>query len=384
MNNSSLAVSKIIVGKKLLHNQLLQITDGKILSITAIKESSKREIISGTLAPGFIDIQVNGGGGILFNQTPTVEGLLTIAKAHQQFGTTTWLPTLITDTVDNMKAAADAIVKARQVSGSGIIGVHFEGPHLSVEKNGIHKQQYIRNISEEEIEVYCQKDLGIVMLTIAPENVSTEIIRRLVAEGIIVCLGHSNATYEQSVAALNAGARGFTHLFNAMSQFTSREPGMVGAALNHQESFAGIILDGIHVHSDSARHAFASKSKMILVTDAMPTVGVRGSRELSFDYFGQRIEQINNTLRDENGKLAGSVLDMATAVSNCQSMLGYDLVESLKFSCLNPARLLNIDQQYGTLEIGKNANMILLDDSGKVSHSWIDGEQVYAGIYKET
>jgi len=254
------------------------------------------------------------------------------------------------------------------------LGIHFEGPHLSTTKKGVHPENFIRQLSTSEKELFTRKDLGKVIVTIAPETVTPELISELVASGVIVCLGHSNAGYEQTLKALKAGATGFTHLFNAMSAFTSREPGMVGAALLDKNSYCGLILDGIHVHPASAKLAIKTKEKIILVTDAMAPVGVD---QTSFEFFGQKVTRNNNTLTDSEGRLAGSMLDMKTAVNNCIDMLGLSREQAIKMASQNPATFLGIDNQYGTLSIGKKASMLLIDNNGNIKASWIDGKQIF-------
>jgi len=373
MDSFTLSVEKLICGDKSLSRQTVTVNNGYITAIEKCQHGDSN-IVQGTLLPGFIDIQVNGGGGCLFNQSPTVESIQTIAKAHQQFGTTGWLPTLITDNLEQMQNAADAVSEAIRMNVKGVLGIHFEGPHLSVEKKGVHQQQLIRNFSEAEYELYSRQDLGKIVVTLAPETVEPKLITKLVDLGVIVCLGHSNATFQQTQAALDAGATGFTHLFNAMSAMTSREPGMVGAALLDKPSYAGLILDGIHVHPEMAKLAIDTKQNIMLVTDAMPLVG---SEDDNFKFFGQIISRNGNILRDNQGALAGSVLDMASAVSNGMTLADLSLEQAVNMASLNPAKFLAIDKQYGTIKVGNKASMVLIDDKEKVKSNWIDGEQVF-------
>jgi len=366
-----LSVEKVLVDDRILKNQTVIIEDGTIQSIEDELDSNI-SFLKGTLVPGFIDIQVNGGGGCLFNDSPSLESIQTIAKAHQKFGTTGWLPTLITDSIEKMKLAADAVAVAKEQSSLGVLGIHFEGPHISSVKKGVHLNKYIRQLTSEEKEIYFRKDLGKVIVTLAPEKVAQEVISELVHNGVIVCLGHSNASFEQTQKALDAGASGFTHLFNAMSQFNSREPGMVGAALASREAYYGLILDGAHVHSESSKLALKMNSNMMLVTDAMPTVG---SNENQFEYFGESINLKNNALLNSEGRLAGSNLNMAVALSNCISTMNLELKSAIQFSSFNAAKFLNSDSQYGSLAKGKVANMVLLDQENKVVSCWINGNK---------
>jgi len=371
METKQLNVERLFNGKEVLSNQSVFFIDGKIIKIKNC--TSYVSIEKGLLIPGYIDIQVNGGGGLLFNQSPTFETIKKIGEAHQQFGTTGWLPTLITDSVIKMKMAADAVAEALELNHPGVLGIHFEGPFLSKEKKGVHTESFIREIADEELSILKRKDLGIVLITLAPENISNDQIRDLVESGIIVSLGHSNATFEQTNQAINAGATGFTHLFNAMSPFTSREPGMVGAAILAKNCFSGIILDGVHVHPDSAHLAYQMNKKLVLVTDAMPPVG---SNEKSFEFFDGRITRNNLTLTDSDGRLAGSALDMHTAVLNAEKMLQIDQIEAINLASKNPAEFLGIAHQYGSLSEGLRANMLFLDNNRKINSCWIDGNQV--------
>jgi len=373
MKQLKLSVESLFDGKSFLSNQVVTIQNGIIVAIEDNRHLNSN-VLSGSLIPGFIDIQVNGGGGKLFNQSPDLETLNIIARAHQKFGTTGWLPTLVTDSFSSMKLAADAVALARKDKSLGVLGIHFEGPHLSVEKKGIHSIEFIRKISKAEKDLFSREDLGQVVVTLAPEIVSPEDIRELVEIGVIVCLGHSNATFEQANEALKAGASGFTHLFNAMSQFTSREPGLVGAALLDENSYAGIIIDGHHVHNKSAKLAINTKSNVILVTDAMPLVG---SDSNHFDFFGEHINRTGNRLSNQTGQLAGSVLDMNTAVINAIEWLDLPPEKAINLATRNPADFLRLDSFYGRLKVGTKANMLLLDDSRQVVSSWIEGKQLF-------
>jgi N-acetylglucosamine-6-phosphate deacetylase len=371
MSITKISVPQLFDGEKILHDKTISVDQGHIISIDECNLGEQN--FSGILVPGFIDVQVNGGGGFLFNESPTVTSIKSIGIAHQQFGTTGWLPTLVTDSVEKMQQAAEAVAEARRKNIGGVLGIHFEGPHLSVAKKGVHSESFIRAISDVEMSIFTRNDLGKVVVTIAPESISTGQIKQLVANGVIVCLGHSNATFEQTNQALSAGATGFTHLFNAMSSFTSREPGMVGAALLDQQSFAGLILDGIHVHPDSARLACSVKSNIMLVTDAMPPVG---TEQQTFSFFGSSIKRDGNRLTDSEGRLAGSALDMVSAVKNAQAMLSIELSDAVNLASRNPARFLGMEQQYGAIKVGAKASLVLLDQNQNVGASWIDGEKV--------
>ena len=372
----TLIAEQLFDGEAFHRDVPVTIEDGLIASLDTA--SGAKEIrYPGTLVPGFIDVQVNGGGGALFNSSPTVACIETIGKAHARFGTTGFLPTLITDNVQVMAKAADAVALAVAQKSAGVLGVHFEGPHLSVPKKGVHPQGFIREITEAELAIFCRQDLGIRVVTLAPENVSPEVIRLLVESGVKVCLGHSNADYDTVVAALAAGATGFTHLYNAMSPLGSREPGVVGAAIESETAWCGLIVDGHHVHPAAARIALRAKprGKVMLVTDAMPPVGL--DDETSFELFGTQVLRVGDRLNAVTGELAGCVLDMASAVHNTVNMLGLPLGEALRMASLYPAEFLGIAESVGRLAVGQRADLVLLDNQHKVLANYIAGNAVY-------
>lgn len=364
-----LSVSRLFDGEKWYDNLSVTFVDGVIQAI----EPATGAVTQGMLVPGFVDVQVNGGGGALFNATPTRQALRTMLRAHARFGTTAMLPTVITDQLDVMQNAADAIAQAIADNEPGIIGVHFEGPHLSVPKKGVHPEQHIRQLSAGELALYSRKDLGIKLLTVAPENVSPAQIRQLTELNVIVCLGHSNADSATVQAALNAGATGFTHLYNAMSPLTSREPGMVGVALADPHSWCGVIFDGYHMHPLAAKVALAAKpaGKLMLVTDAMSPVGTDATE---FDLFGGKVVRHGNKLTDAEGRLAGSVLDMAAAVRYAIESLDVAPDEALRMASLYPAQFLHASH-LGKIAVGYQADMVLLDPNWQVRQNWIAGQQ---------
>jgi N-acetylglucosamine-6-phosphate deacetylase len=322
------------------------------------------------LAPGFIDIQVNGGGDALFNDAPTPETIRTIVAAHRRFGTTALLPTLISDSATKMKAAmaaVDAVVGAEPA----VLGVHLEGPFLSPEKAGVHDARSIRRPTADDLAMLVAPRRGVTLLSLAPEQVPAQFIAKLAAAGVRVALGHSMATYAQSRAAMAEGLTGFTHLFNAMRPLESREPGPIAAALNSADAWYGLIVDGIHVAPAMLRLALRGAGHPILVTDAMPPVG--GARS-SFDLNGETILVREGRCARKDGTLAGAYLDMATAVRNCVRMLEVPLTDALRFAATNPAHFLGLGQELGKLAPGFRADMVALDGAEiEVLHTWVAG-----------
>jgi N-acetylglucosamine-6-phosphate deacetylase len=281
------------------------------------------------------------------------------------------LPTLISDDPDKIEAAMDAARAAIAASVPGVLGVHIEGPFLNVEKKGIHDASKLRPISDEEIALLSRPIGGKTIVTLAPEKVGLGAIRQLAEAGVIVCAGHTNATAEVIDRALESGLRGFTHLFNAMSQLTAREPGVVGAALNDDKSWCGIIVDGHHVDQMVLKIALRAGrlSRFMLVSDAMPSVG----GEKSFTVAGEEIAVSEGRCVNADGTLAGSDLDMASAVRNAVSMLGIDVGDAVAMASANPAAFLRLDHVVGRIAAGHRANFVLLDDDLRVLESWIDG-----------
>ena len=366
---------RLFDGQNFLDNVVLTIRDGKIQAIDQ-DTTYVDQVAEGLVVPGFIDLQVNGGGGVLFNQSPSVDRLNIIMQAHAKFGTTAMLPTLITDKVEVMAAAADAVAEAIRLNVAGIIGLHFEGPHLSVAKKGAHSAEYIRPISSAEWEVLSRKDIGQVLVTLAPECVSNDDIKKMISLGIKVCLGHSNASHIVAQQAVDSGADGFTHLFNAMSPLQSREPGVVGTALLNDNTSCGLIVDGHHVSFTTCQLAIKTKpqGKVFLVTDAMPPVG---TQDKQFDFFDRKVTLNAGKLTSTTGELAGSVLDMATAVKNTHINLNIPLDEALRMAAKYPAQYINQAPERGVLVVGSQANMVELDEALTVKSTWIAGQQVY-------
>jgi N-acetylglucosamine-6-phosphate deacetylase len=332
----------------------------------------QRTELEGDLVPGFIDLQVNGGGGVLFNDHPTIEGIAAIGEAHRRFGTTGFLPTLISDDLETVDRAIRAVDAAIERAIPGVLGIHIEGPFLNVARKGIHDASKFRMLDRQALGLLTSSRHGRVLVTLAPEVAPPGAIRALVHAGIIVAAGHTAATYDELQAAFAEGLSGFTHLFNAMTPFGSREPGAVGAALEHRASWCGLIVDGFHVHPASLRIALAAKGAehLALVTDAMPPVG---SDQSHFDLAGQRIECDGERCLAADGTLAGSSLNMARAVENAQRLMGVDAATAVVMATKVPASILGLAGERGSIKAGMRADLVLLDDVGDVLQTWIDG-----------
>jgi N-acetylglucosamine-6-phosphate deacetylase len=324
------------------------------------------------IAPGFIDVQVNGGGDVLFNDTPSIEGIAAIVAAHRRFGTTSLLPTLISDTADKTRTAAVAIETA-VASIPGVLGIHFEGPFLAAERAGVHDPAMLRSPTPQDLEFLTATHSGVRLVTLAPERVFAGFIRGLADAGIRVALGHSMATYAETRTALAEGLTGFTHLFNAMRPLTSREPGPIAAALETPGAFYGLIVDGEHVAPPMLRLALRGLGQPMLVTDAMPPVG--GSAA-GFTLAGKRILARGGRLITEDGTLAGAALDMASAVRNGVRLLDLPLADALRLASAAPAAFLGLADRLGHLRPGHRADLVALDPAEiRVLATWVAGEE---------
>ncbi|MEK0267956.1 N-acetylglucosamine-6-phosphate deacetylase [Stenotrophomonas rhizophila] len=372
--------ARILAGDDFRDDLAIVIESGRITALISDaapmlgQADEQVDLGGGWLLPGFIDAQVNGGGGVLFNNSPDVATLRTLAQAHRRFGTTGLLPTLISDDVQVMRAAIAATRQAISEGVPGVLGIHLEGPYIAPARKGTHDANKFRVPDAAEIALAASLDNGVTLLTLAPERVPLESIRALVERGVVVAAGHTAASYEQARAGLEAGIRGFTHLYNAMSPLTGREPGAVGAALEDRDSWVGIIADGVHVHPASLRVALATKprGKVMLVTDAMPPVG---AADPSYELYGEVITAVDGVVRNAAGSLAGSALDMATAVRNSVQLLGVSLAEAARMASTYPAQFLNLDDRYGHIAEGHHADLVLLDDALQVRSTWIAGQR---------
>jgi len=349
---------------------------GKIAGVVPMAEvpasAERSDLDGGLLVPGYIDTQVNGGGGVLFNDAPTPETIAAIGAAHRAYGTTGFLPTLISDDLSVVDQALRATEAAIEQGVPGVLGVHIEGPFLNPKRKGIHDEGKFRVIDEEAIALLSSMKVGRTLVTLAPERTTPDMIQRLADAGVHVAAGHTNALYKTMRQALEHGLTGFTHLFNAMSPLTSREPGVVGAALESQTAWCGLIVDGRHVDPTTLKIALRTRplDRFMLVTDAMPTVGMSDKR---FTLQGQEIVVRDGVCVGPGGTLAGSDLDMAGAVRNAVRMLDLSIEDAVMMASAAPAAFLGLGDQRGRIATGYAADLCLLNDDLSVRRTWIDG-----------
>lgn len=373
----ALTNARVFDGDEFIDGQAVLVEGGKVKAIVSKSDvpadASSEDLGGKLLVPGFVDVQVNGGAGVMFNDAQSVDALKTIVSGHRKYGSTTLMPTLITDRFEVMQAAADSIESASEQDVPGVRGVHFEGPYFSVARRGVHLEQYIRSVDEGAFELFTRKGLGAVIVTLAPEEVPAEFISSLNEAGVRVCAGHTSATYDQAAAGFDAGVTGVTHLYNAMPPMMNREPGLIGAAYDRGDIYCGLIVDGIHLHHATSRSVFASlpSHKVMLVTDAMATVG---AKDKSFNLYGTQISVKDGVLATEEGRLAGSDLDMMEAVRITRDEVGVNFAETLRMASLYPATYLGLQDQIGRIAEGFDADFALIDEAtNKVVRTWIKG-----------
>lgn len=373
----ALLAGRVFDGTRWHDEAALLIRDGRIAGVRRRSEVPgdwpQERLPAGTvLAPGFIDLQVNGGGGVLLNDQPTADGMRAIARAHRRYGTTACLPTLITDTRER---TGSAIAAARSIAGrDGILGLHIEGPFISPKRPGVHPPDRISAPRDGDLEQLCElAGAGTSMVTLAPECVPAGFVQTLTTSGVRVSIGHSEAPAEVVKRAVADGATGVTHLFNAMPPLSGRSPGIIGTALTEERLTAGLIVDGIHVDPISIRLAFAAKREGVaLVTDAMPSVGSSLHR---FDLLGRTITLVHGRLATAGGTLAGAHLDMASAVRNAVKLAGIPLEDALRAASLTPARFLGLQHERGAFTAGAHADLVALNADLKVLATWVDGHR---------
>jgi N-acetylglucosamine-6-phosphate deacetylase len=384
MSSALALLAKRIFDGEAWHDDAALIIGGGIVEAIVSREkipTGAETIDAGDmLAPGFVDLQVNGGGGVMLNDHPTVDGIETICRAHAPFGTTALLPTLITDTPEVTAAAVAAGIEATRRKVPGFAGLHLEGPHLSIARKGAHDPRLIRPMTDADLKalIAAKKELPALLTTVAPESVTPEQVSALTKAGIVVSLGHTESTCTTANSYADAGATMVTHLFNAMSQIGNREPGLVGAAIDDGRLSAGLIADGIHVHPSTMEIALRAKfgpGSIFLVTDAMATIGTDMT---SFTLNGRTIYRKDGRLTLADGTLAGADLDMISAVRFMHGLRGIDLQQALQMASLHPASAIDRRDTLGRLTKGAAANIVALSKKLDVSGVWIDGSQVFS------
>lgn len=367
----------VVVGDEVWPGIAIEIADGRIGALTPLhaEERDGVDLDGGWLMPGFVDTQVNGGGGVLFNDETSVEGIRVIGAAHARFGTTAFLPTLISDGPERIAAALAASDAAIAAGVPGVVGVHIEGPVLNPARKGIHDAARFQPLTRELMDLFTRAHRGTVMVTLAPEQVEPDAIAELAAAGVRVSAGHSEATYGQAVQAFNAGLTGVTHLFNAMPPMRQREPGLVGAALDDPRAWCGLIVDGVHVAPAVLRVALRARphDRMMLVTDAMSSVG---AAEKDFRLQGRPITVRGGVCANADGTLAGSDLDMAGAVARTIRDLGVAPTRAAAMAATYPAAFLGQSAVRGTIARGLAADLVQLDRHFAPVATWIGGRVV--------
>ena len=367
--------ARLFDGERFREDRALVIEGATIRSLVSVKDRPRDghqiDLGGGMLSPGFVDWQINGGGGVLFNAEPTVEAIAEIAAAHRRAGVTGFLPTVVTDAPQVLTAAL-AAARAARARVPGALGVHVEGPFIDPRRKGAHPAEFIRPMREEDAEALIAARDGVMVVTLAPFSVSIERIARLKEAGVIVSLGHSDASAEEAQAVFDAGARAATHLFNAMSPLVSRAPGVVGAALADPRVICGLIADGVHVHAAACRAAIAAKGTrgVALISDAMPPAA--GGPDV-FELRGRKITRAGRALTTEDGVLAGAAITMRDAVAYVADDLGLNLADALTMATQTPARLLGLDDQIGRLAPGLRADLVHLTETLDVAGVWTGG-----------
>jgi len=370
----TIAAPRIFDGTALRGPALVRVANGQIDDVGFTGAASAATIAlppDTILAPGFIDIQVNGGGGVLLNDAPTEAGIRRIVAAHRKHGTTGLLPTLITDRVEVMEELARRTAVARQVPG--VLGFHLEGPALNKARKGIHLEPEIRVPDARDVAaIKSFAGCGRSLVTLAPECVAPALIDDLAHAGLRVAAGHSDASAAQIKQAADQGLTGVTHLFNAMSQLTARAPGVVGAALDDDRLFAGIICDGLHVDAVGLRLAYRCKGRdrLMLVSDAMALVG---TGQQHFMLQGRRITLEDGRLTGPDGTLAGAHLTMMEAVRNAVAWLGVGLADALAMASRTPAAFLGFEHERGAIATGYRADLVAFNSRFEVVETWVGG-----------
>ncbi|HMG53938.1 MAG TPA: N-acetylglucosamine-6-phosphate deacetylase [Kofleriaceae bacterium] len=389
MTRCLLLGARVFTGDRIVDGHAVLLDGARIAAVLPVADAPgdapvRRLPADTLLVPGFIDAQVNGAGGVLFNDAPTAATALAIAAEVRRTGTTGVLPTLMTDDPARLRQACDAAAEAVAHPTGGVLGVHLEGPFLSPDRPGVHRPQWMRAPLPADIDFLIAAArriagaAGRLVVTLAPERVDDRDIARLAGAGVIVAAGHTAASFERTRAALAAGVRGFTHLFNAMPPMLNRAPGPVAAALADPDAWCSVIVDGLHVHPALLRLLVQVKppGKVLLVTDAMSPSGTDAT---SFQLFGRTILRQAGRLVTEDGTLAGADIDLAGAVRNCVELLGLPLEDSLRMASLYPAAYLGLDRELGRAAPGYRADLALLRPDLSVLATWVAGDEQWYG-----
>ena len=370
--------SQIFCGERFYDDHAL-LVDGKSIVDIVDKNNTpdnfnKIELDQGILAPGFIDLQVNGGGGVLFNNSPNKESLNTIIKAHQFFGTTSIMPNVISDSLEVLEQCIKTVTEEIK-NNSSLLGIHIEGPFFNTKYRGVHQKQYISTINSDYLNLFESLKGFPVMLTLAPECISSQQLKHLTSLGIKTLAGHSDATYDELDDAIKNGLDGFTHLFNAMGQISAREPGVVGSALHFENTFASIIVDLHHVHPSLIQLAYQlkPKGKLFFISDSMATIN---HGKPSFELYDEVVNESDGRLVNSEGKLAGSSITQIDAVKNAYQKCNIPLNQALAMASRYPAEYLGIENHLGSLKPGYRADLVHFDSNFKVHNVWVSGKQI--------
>lgn len=364
----------IYTTQSILVEHAVIIQDEKISNIIPMSELAEHihtiDLNGDNLTPGFIDLQLNGCGGVMFNGAETVQTLTTMQAANLKSGTTSYLPTFITDTDQGIKKALDVVRAYMQKTPNEVLGLHLEGPYINIKKKGIHPQTFIRKPDPAMIDLICENADIVSQITIAPEMIPNNIIKQLSNAGIVVSLGHTNATYQQATAAIKHGATFATHLFNAMTSITGREPGVVGAIYDNN-IYAGIIVDGFHVAYENVRLSKRIMGdKLILVTDATAPAGADISE---FNFVGTTVYYKDGKCSGIDGTLGGSAVTMIESIEQCVKFVGITLEESIRMATIYPAKAISMDAKLGSIDVGKIANLAIFNNHYKVTGTVVNG-----------
>ncbi|QOV65310.1 N-acetylglucosamine-6-phosphate deacetylase [Kosakonia pseudosacchari] len=377
----ALTQGRIYTGHEILDDHALVIANGLIERLCPLAELptgiEQRSLNGAILAPGFIDVQLNGCGGVQFNDTAeavSVKTLEIMQQANERSGCTSYLPTLITTSDELMKQGVQVMRDYLAKYPNQALGLHLEGPWLNIVKKGTHNPEFVRKPDPALVDFLCQNADVITKVTLAPEMAGTEVIRQLADAGIVVSAGHSNATLKEAKAGFRAGITFATHLYNAMPYITGREPGLAGAVLDDTDVYCGVIADGLHVDYVNIRNAKRLKGdKLCLVTDATAPAGANIEQ---FIFAGKTIYYRNGLCVDENGTLSGSSLTMIEGVRNLVEHVGIALDEALRMATLYPARAIGVDEKLGSLAAGKVANLTAFTRDYKIIKTIVNGNEV--------